>query len=122
MSAQPAIRPLREQHLRSRVEALIPKLRALVARFDIPAAEGERIVERTLRLYIQKEPSVQNDDIWATCVARANCLHYLRSIASTNAEGDGSQAKPVSQSPRPRGLTRWIGAVGTIAGKDKSWS
>ena len=96
------------QTLRNRVIELKPKLDALVRKFGIPQEDGEQIVDRTLRLYVQKEPSLRDDEAWATCIARASCIAFLQKNAAVSSDSVDERRR------QKRGGLRLAGWVSTI--------
>ena len=102
--------------LRDRVADLKPKLVELVRRYGIPREPGDRIVERTLRLYVQKEPALRNDEAWATCVARASCIDYVRSNGVAVSDETSSESRAVKR--QKLGLAGWVSTIGLFESLD----
>lgn len=60
------------------VERIRPRLDEMIARFRIPPQDAEDILQNTFLLFLQKRSLIRNDEGWLICVARRQCLNFLR--------------------------------------------
>lgn len=64
--------------IESLLEELQPKLRAILSRFRIPAADAEDVVQQGLLALVYQWDEIHDPETWLTGTLRHKCLRYWR--------------------------------------------
>ncbi len=71
--------PGRTEELESIVERIKPKARQIFARYRIPPADAEDLLQEAFVVYLHKQDSIRQTEPWLLGTLRKRCLVYWRS-------------------------------------------
>ncbi len=67
------------QELEQIVERLKPKARSIFARYRIPPADADDLLQETFVVFLHKQDSIHSPEAWLVGTLRKRCLVYWRS-------------------------------------------